>query len=144
MRSTAATSCANRHRVSPPPPCAVAQVGPRAASLVQRHGWTPRWHVRCRGAPEKQRPVDAAVVEGVTLDGRGTEPACRFLGAIDPGQRSPLERRGTIQQLEDKDAQRPPLHRELPWPAFPRDDLLRGTRACGVAKPSAASSSGGD
>jgi hypothetical protein len=44
-------------------------------------------------APEKQHPVDAAVEEGVTLDGRGTEPACRFLGAIDPGQRrSPLER----------------------------------------------------
>jgi hypothetical protein len=43
-----AASCANRGWVSPPPPCAVAERsgGPRVASLVLRHGWTP-WCNSC-------------------------------------------------------------------------------------------------
>jgi hypothetical protein len=57
----------------------------------------------------------------VPLDGRSAERRCR----------SPLEWRGAV----DEDAQHPPLHRTLSWPALAEDDLPRGTRACGVAKP---------
>jgi hypothetical protein len=82
----------------------------RCLILVLRHGWTPRRHVRHHGAPAPW--VDAAVEEGVSLDGRGAEPVCRFIGAVDPGRIVALLNgmHGAVQQLEDEDARRPPLH----------------------------------
>jgi hypothetical protein len=40
-------------------------------------------HLRRRGTPEKQSPVDAVVEEGVPLHGSSAEPSRRFLGAVD-------------------------------------------------------------